>query len=64
MGTNETGGGVSLVAEACVPCVAVPADSLSDEQAANFGRFAGKLSRVELERFFYLDDADRSAYGL
>ena len=37
----------------------MPADSLSDEQAANFGRFAGKLSRVELERFFYLDDADR-----
>ena len=32
---------------------------LSDVQAAEFGRFAGELSRADLERFFYLDDADR-----
>ena len=32
---------------------------LSDEQAAGFGRFVGELSRADLERFFYLDDADR-----
>jgi hypothetical protein len=37
----------------------VPVEFLSDEQAAGFGRFAGELSRADLERFFYLDDADR-----
>jgi hypothetical protein len=37
----------------------VPVEFLSDEQAAEFGRFAGELSRADLERLFYLDDADR-----
>ena len=32
---------------------------LSDDQAA-YGRFAGPPERAELERFFFLDDADRS----
>ncbi|MET3812163.1 hypothetical protein ABIB14_003293 [Arthrobacter sp. UYEF3] len=32
---------------------------LSDAKAAGFGRFVGELSRADLERFFYLDDADR-----
>ena len=32
---------------------------LSDAQASAFGRFTGEPSRADLERFFYLDDADR-----
>ncbi len=37
----------------------VSVEFLSDEQAAGFGRFTGVPSRADLERFFYLDDADR-----
>jgi hypothetical protein len=37
----------------------VPVDFLSDDRAAGFGRFVGELSRDDLERFFYLDDADQ-----
>ena len=36
----------------------MPVEFLSDEQAAAFGRFQGEPSRAELERFFFLDDAD------
>ena len=32
---------------------------LSDDQVAAYGRFAGAPERAELERFFFLDDADR-----
>lgn len=38
----------------------VPVEFLSDHQAAAYGRFAGELSRSELERFLFLDDADRA----
>jgi TnpA family transposase len=38
----------------------VPVDFLTDEQASAYARFAGAPSRTELERFFFLDDADRS----
>jgi TnpA family transposase len=38
----------------------VPVEFLSDEQAAAYGRFTGEPSRAELERFFFLDDADRA----
>jgi hypothetical protein len=37
----------------------VPVEFLSDEQVAAYGRFTGELPAGELERFFYLDDADR-----
>ena len=33
---------------------------LSDDQVAAYGRFAGPPERAELERFFFLDDADRA----
>jgi hypothetical protein len=38
----------------------MPVEFLSDEQAAAYGRFTGELSTAEVERFFYLDDADRN----
>ncbi|MDQ2813726.1 MAG: Tn3 family transposase, partial [Actinomycetota bacterium] len=37
----------------------MPVEFLSDEQVAAYGRFTGKLPAGELERFFYLDDADK-----
>jgi len=37
----------------------MPVEFLSDEQAAVYGRFNGPPARAELERFFFLDDADR-----
>ncbi len=41
----------------------MPMEFLSDEQAAAFGRYGGEPSRSELERFFFLDDADRELIG-
>ena len=38
----------------------MPVEFLSDEQVAAYGRFTGELSAGEVERFFYLDDADRN----
>ena len=37
----------------------MPVEFLSDEQAAAYGRFNGAPGRAELERWFFLDDADR-----
>jgi Domain of unknown function (DUF4158) len=37
----------------------MPVEFLSDAEAAAFGRFDGDLSRDDLDRVFYLDDADR-----
>jgi hypothetical protein len=36
----------------------VPVEFLTHEQAAAYGRFTGRLTGAELERFFFLDDAD------
>lgn len=36
----------------------MPAEFLSDEQVAAYGRFTGSWPRAELERFFFLDDDD------
>ncbi|MBW8482611.1 Tn3 family transposase [Actinomadura parmotrematis] len=38
----------------------MPVEFLSDGEAAAYGRFAGVPPRAELERFFFLDDADRA----
>jgi TnpA family transposase len=36
----------------------MPVEFLTDEEAAVFGRYAGPPARAELDRMFYLDDAD------
>jgi TnpA family transposase len=36
----------------------VPVDFLSDEQVEAYGRYVGPVSELDLERFFFLDDAD------
>jgi Domain of unknown function (DUF4158) len=38
----------------------MPIEFLTDEQAGKYGQFAGAPSRAQLERFFYLNDADRA----
>ena len=39
---------------------AMPVEFLTDELASTYGRFVGALSHAELERYFFLDDTDRS----
>jgi len=41
----------------------MPVEFLSDEEAAVFGRYAGPPMRAELDRMFYLDDADLRLYA-
>jgi hypothetical protein len=38
----------------------VSVEFLSDDRALAFSRFVGEPSRSELERYFFLDDADRA----
>jgi hypothetical protein len=38
----------------------VPVDLLTDEQAAKYAAYDGAPSRTELERSFFLNDADRA----
>ena len=37
----------------------MPVEFLTDQEAASFGRYGGVPSRLDLERFFFLDDDDR-----
>ncbi|MFF4962706.1 DUF4158 domain-containing protein [Streptomyces sp. NPDC001222] len=37
----------------------MPVEFLTDEQAAKYAAYDGAPARAELERFFFLDDADR-----
>jgi hypothetical protein len=37
----------------------MPVEFLSDSEAGGFGRFDGTVSRQDLDRAFFLDDADR-----
>jgi TnpA family transposase len=41
----------------------VPVEFLTDEQAVAYGSFREEPTRPELERFFFLDDADRALIG-
>src|SRR6266545_3470370 len=52
---------VELSAVVLIDCleVRVPVEFLTDEQAAGYAAYRGAPSRAELERFFFLDDADR-----
>jgi len=38
----------------------VPVEFLTDEEAASYGHYDGPPSRAELERAFFLDDADKA----
>jgi hypothetical protein len=40
--------------------MAVPVEFLSNEQALAYGHFVGPRTQEQLERFFFLDDADRA----
>lgn len=48
------GGGLALFLRS------MPVEFLTDDEAAAYGRYAGALSQVDLERVFFLDDADRA----
>jgi hypothetical protein len=38
----------------------MPVEFLSDEEAAGFGRYRGPPTQADLDRLFFLDDADRA----
>ncbi|HEX4101791.1 MAG: DUF4158 domain-containing protein [Pseudonocardiaceae bacterium] len=37
----------------------VPVEFLSDQEAVAFGRYGDSVPQVDLDRFFFLDDAER-----
>jgi len=41
----------------------VPVEFLTDAEAASYGRYNGPPPRAELERAFFLDDADKGLVG-
>jgi hypothetical protein len=56
-------GGSSMRQAWWLRCLSVPVEFLSDEQAGAYGRFLGPPSREQLERFFWLNDADQARAG-
>jgi TnpA family transposase len=38
----------------------MPTEFLADDETAAYGRYAGTPSQEELDRMFFLDDADRA----
>jgi Domain of unknown function (DUF4158) len=38
----------------------MPVEFLTDDEAAEYGRYAGVPSQAELEKIFFLDDEDRA----
>ena len=38
----------------------MPVDFLNDDQAAAYGGYVGEVEEAELQRYFFLDDEDRS----
>jgi hypothetical protein len=38
----------------------MPTEFLTDDQLTQYGRFCGAPSRAQLERYFFLDNADRA----
>ena len=42
----------------------MPVEFLTDDEAAAYGRYAGRPSQADLERVFFLDDEDRKLLDL
>ncbi|MGH3182807.1 MAG: DUF4158 domain-containing protein [Streptosporangiaceae bacterium] len=41
----------------------MPVEFLSDQEAAAYGHYGAVVPQADLERFFYLDDADLKLLG-
>ena len=44
----------------CPSLLSVPVEFLTDEQAAVYGHFTGPLTQAKLERYFFLNDSDKT----
>ena len=52
-----------MVIGSCPTLRSMPAEFLTDDEAAAYGRYAGAPSQADLERVFLLDDDDRALAG-